>query len=141
MKEYWDMPKETQATLVNDVLHTGDLGYMDEDGYLYIVDRVKDMYRSGAENVYPAEVEAVLMDHPKIERVAIIGVSDEKWGEIGKAFVLCHKGETITLEEVISFLEGRVAGFKYPKSIQVVKSMPMTVTGKLKKGVLKEQYC
>lgn len=141
MKEYWDMSKETRTTLVNDVLHTGDLGYMDEDGYLYIVDRVKDMYRSGAENVYPAEVETVLQDHPKIERVAIIGVSDEKWGETGKAFILCCKGETISLEEVVSFLEGKVAGFKFPKSIQVVDSMPMTVTGKLKKGVLKQQYC
>jgi fatty-acyl-CoA synthase len=141
MKEYWDMPKETRATLVNDVLHTGDLGYMDEDGYLYIVDRVKDMYRSGAENVYPAEVETILQDHPKIERVAIIGVSDEKWGETGKAFILCRKGETITLEEVVSFLAGKVAGFKFPRSIQVVDSMPMTVTGKLKKGVLKEKYC
>jgi fatty-acyl-CoA synthase len=141
MKEYWDMPGETRATLVNDVLHTGDLGYMDGDGYLYIVDRVKDMYRSGAENVYPAEIESVLMDHPKIERVAVIGVPDEKWGETGKAFILCHKGKTISFEEVVSFLEGRLAGFKFPKSIQLVDSMPMTVTGKLKKGVLKEQYC
>ncbi|OGR50165.1 MAG: hypothetical protein A3J80_06420 [Desulfobacula sp. RIFOXYB2_FULL_45_6] len=90
------------ATLVNDVLHTGDLGYMDEDGYLYIVDRVKDMYRSGVENVYPAEVETILMEHPKIERIAIIGVPDEKWGETGRAFILCRKGETITLEEVVS---------------------------------------
>ncbi len=140
MKEYWDMPNETRATIVDDVLHTGDLGYMDEDGYLYIVDRVKDMYRSGAENVYPAEVETVLQDHPKIDRVAIIGVSDEKWGETGKAIILCHKGETITLEEVVSYLEGKLAGFKFPKSTLQVESMPMTVTGKLKKGVLKQQY-
>ena len=141
MKEYWDMPGETRATLVNDVLHTGDLGYLDGDGYLYIVDRVKDMYRSGAENVYPAEIESVLMDHPKIERVAVIGVPDEKWGETGKAFILCHQGKTVSLEEVVSFLEGKLAGFKFPKSIQLVDSMPMTVTGKLKKGVLKEKYC
>lgn len=141
MKGYWDMPVETRTTIVNDVLHTGDLGHMDEEGYLYIVDRVKDMYRSGAENVYPAEVETVLQDHPKIDRVAIVGVPDQKWGETGKAFILCHKGETITLEEVVSFLEGRLAGFKFPKSIQQVNSMPMTVTGKLKKEVLRQTYC
>lgn len=137
MKEYWDMPEETRATLVDGVLHTGDLGYLDEDGYLYIVDRLKDMYRSGAENVYPAEVEAVLMDHPKIERVAIIGVPDEKWGEAGRAFIVCHKGETITQEEVVSFLDGKLARYKMPGSIQLLDSMPVTVTGKLKKTVLK----
>ncbi len=87
MKEYWDMPEETRATIVDDVLHTGDLGYMDEDGYLYVVDRMKDMYRSGAENVYPAEVEAELIKHPKIEQVAIVGVPNEKWGETGKALL------------------------------------------------------
>jgi len=141
MKEYWDMPEETRATIVDDVLHTGDLGYLDEDGYLYIVDRVKDMYRSGAENVYPAEVETILMDHPKIERVAIIGVPDEKWGETGKAFIICRKGETITKEEILSFLDGRLARFKFPRFIQLLDKMPVTVTGKLKKAVLKKQFC
>jgi fatty-acyl-CoA synthase len=141
MKEYWDMPKETQATIVDDVLHTGDLGYMDEDGYLYIVDRMKDMYRSGAENVYPAEVEAILMEHPKIKQVAIVGVPDEKWGETGKAFIVCSEGETLTHAEVAEYLDGKVARFKIPASIQLLDSMPQTVTGKLKKGVLKQKYC
>ncbi|WP_300465140.1 AMP-binding protein [Desulfobacula sp.] len=140
MKEYWDMPEETRNTIVNDVLHTGDLGYLDGDGYLYIVDRAKDMYRSGAENVYPAEVESVLVDHPKIQKVAIIGVPDEKWGETGKAFIVCHQGETITQKEVVSFLDGKVARFKFPRSIQLIDSMPVTVTGKLKKAVLKQQF-
>ncbi len=141
MKEYWDMPEETRATLVDGVLHTGDLGYIDEDGYLYIVDRVKDMYRSGAENVYPAEVEAVLMEHPKIEQIAIVGVPDEKWGETGKAFIVCRDGQTLTHEEVAAYLDGRIARFKIPGSIQLLDSMPQTVTGKLKKGVLKQKYC
>lgn len=141
MKEYWDMPQETRATIVDGVLHTGDIGYMDEDGYLYVVDRMKDMYRSGAENVYPAEVEAVLMEHPKIEQVAIVGVPDEKWGETGKAFIVCSEGETISHPEVAAYLDGKVARFKIPGSIQLLVSMPQTVTGKLKKGVLKQKYC
>ena len=141
MKEYWDMPEATSATIVDDVLHTGDIGYLDEDGYLYVVDREKDMYRSGAENVYPAEVEAVLIDHPKIEDVAIIGVPDKKWGETGKAFIVCKKGKTITKEEVTSFLNGKIARFKFPGSIKLLDSMPLTVTGKLKKSVLKKEFC
>jgi fatty-acyl-CoA synthase len=140
MKGYWDMPEETNTTIVDDVLHTGDLGYLDEDGYLYVVDRVKDMYRSGAENVYPAEVETVLTDHPNINKVAIIGVPDKKWGEVGKAFIVCHQGKTITHEDVLSFLDGKLARFKFPKSIQLIDSLPVTVTGKLKKSELKKQF-
>lgn len=138
MKEYWDMPEATSSTIVDGVLHTGDIGYLDEDEYLYVIDREKDMYRSGAENVYPAEVEAVLIDHPKIEDVAIIGVPDEKWGETGKAFIVCKKGKTITKEEVRSFLNGKIARFKFPASIKLLDSMPVTVTGKLKKSMLKD---
>ncbi|MCF8089875.1 MAG: AMP-binding protein [Desulfotignum sp.] len=141
MKEYWDMPAETRATIVDDVLHTGDLGYMDEDGYLYVVDRMKDMYRSGAENVYPAEVEAELIKHPKIEQVAIVGVPSEKWGETGKAFIVCSEGQTITHSEVAEYLDGKVARFKIPGYTQLLDSMPQTVTGKLRKGVLKKKYC
>ncbi|MCP4022332.1 MAG: long-chain fatty acid--CoA ligase, partial [Desulfobacteraceae bacterium] len=137
MKEYWDMPEETNATIIDGVLSTGDLGYLDEDGYLYIVDRVKDMYRSGAENVYPAEIEAKLAEHPKIESVAILGVPDEKWGETGKAFIVCKKGESITKEEVLSFLDGKIARFKLPRHIKLLKSMPVTVTGKIKKAELR----
>ena len=141
MKEYWDMPEETRTTIVDGVLYTGDLGYLDEDGYVYIIDRVKDMYRSGAENVYPAEVEAVLINHPKIERVAIIGIPDEKWGETGKAFIVCNEKETLTIEEVVSFLDGKLARFKFPGAIKLIDSMPVTVTGKLKKAVLKKRFC
>ncbi|CCK78334.1 class I adenylate-forming enzyme family protein [Desulfobacula toluolica] len=140
MKGYWDMPVETSSTIVDDVLYTGDLGYLDEDGYLYVVDRVKDMYRSGAENVYPAEVEAVLINHPKINKIAIIGVPDEKWGETGKAFIVCNQGKTISYEEVLSFLNSKLARFKFPRSIQLIDSLPLTVTGKLKKSVLKKQF-
>ncbi|OQY10946.1 MAG: AMP-dependent synthetase, partial [Desulfobacteraceae bacterium 4572_187] len=114
MSGYWNRPQETEETIVDGVLHTGDMGYTDEDGFFYIVGRAKDMYRSGAENVYPAEVEKILADHPKIENVAIIGVPDEKWGETGMAFIVCRKGETINREEVVTFLDGKIAKFKFP---------------------------
>lgn len=138
MSGYWGMPEETKKTIRDGVLHTGDLGYMDEDGYLYIVDRIKDMYRSGAENVYPAEVERILIEHPKIENVAIIGVPDEKWGETGKAFIQVKKGEKLTVEEILNFLDGKVAKYKFPTKFEFVDSLPLTAWGKVKKIALKE---
>ncbi|MDX9788957.1 MAG: AMP-binding protein [Desulfobacterales bacterium] len=140
MTGYWNMPEETAATIVNGKLFTGDLGYTDEEGFLYIADRAKDMYRSGAENVYPAEVERVLGDHKKIENVAIIGVPDERWGETGKAFIVCKENETLTQEEVLGFLKGKVARYKYPKHIEFIESLPLTAWGKVKKGALKRSF-
>ncbi|MDX9786135.1 MAG: AMP-binding protein [Desulfobacterales bacterium] len=137
MTGYWNMPEETAATIVNGKIFTGDLGYMDESGFLYIADRAKDMYRSGAENVYPAEVERILADHSKIAHVAIIGVPDERWGETGKAFIVCRENETLTKEEVLEFLKGKVARYKFPRHVQFVDSLPMTAWGKVKKGELK----
>jgi fatty-acyl-CoA synthase len=140
MSGYWNLPEVTAKTIVDGVLHTGDLGYMDEEGYFYIVDRAKDMYRSGGENVYPAEVEKVLLGHPKISNAAIIGVPDEKWGETGMAFVMTVPGEDISEEEIFDFLEGKVARFKYPRHIRFVDQLPLTSTMKVKKVVLKETY-
>lgn len=140
MKGYWNMPTETTQAIVNGVLHTGDLGYMDEDGFVYMVDRAKDMYRSGAENVFPAEVESILIDHPKIDAVAIIGVPDEKWGETGKAYIQCKPGEWITIEEVHGFLAGNVARYKYPTLMETVDALPTTVWGKIKKAELKQRH-
>ncbi len=140
MKGYWNLPEATAQALVDGVLHTGDLGYMDEEGYFYIVDRAKDMYRSGGENVYPAEVEKILAGHPKISNVAIIGVPDEKWGETGMAFIVPAQGETIAPEEVLEFLKGKVAKFKYPKYIRFMDDLPLTPTLKVKKAVLKEKF-
>ncbi len=140
MSGYWNMPEETERVIVNGVLHTGDLGYRDEEGYFYMVDRAKDMYRSGGENVYPAEIEKILANHPKISNVAIIGVSDEKWGETGMAFILARDGEDLTREEVIEFLQGKIARFKFPKYIEFVKELPMTTSGRIKKVELKERY-
>ncbi len=140
MNGYWNLPEATAKALVDGVLHTGDLGYMDEEGYFYIVDRAKDMYRSGGENVYPAEVEKILAGHPKISNIAIIGVPDEKWGETGMAFIVPAQGETVVEEEVFEFLDGKVAKFKYPKHIKFMDDLPLTSTMKVKKAVLKERF-
>jgi fatty-acyl-CoA synthase len=140
MNGYWNLPEATAKALVDGVLHTGDLGYMDEEGYFYIVDRAKDMYRSGGENVYPAEVEKILAGHPKISNIAIIGVPDEKWGETGMAFIVPAQGETVVEEEVFEFLDGKVAKFKYPKHIKFMDDLPLTPTMKVKKAVLKERF-
>ncbi len=140
MNGYWNLPEATAKALVDGVLHTGDLGYMDEEGYFYIVDRAKYMYRSGGENVYPAEVEKILAGHPKISNVAIIGVPDEKWGETGMAFIVPAQGETVVEEEVLEYLEGKVAKFKYPKHIKFMDDLPLTPTMKVKKAVLKERF-
>jgi fatty-acyl-CoA synthase len=140
MNGYWNLPEATAKALVDGVLHTGDLGYMDEEGYFYIVDRAKDMYRSGGENVYPAEVEKILAGHPKISNIAIIGVPDEKWGETGMAFIVPAQGETVVEEEVFEFLDGKVAKFKYPKHIKFMDDLPLTPTMKVRKAVLKERF-
>jgi fatty-acyl-CoA synthase len=137
-KEYWNMPEETSKAIVNNVLHTGDLGYLDKDGFVYMVDRAKDMYRSGAENVYPAEVEAVLAEHPKIIAVAVLGVPDKKWGETGKAYIQCNPGQSISINEVFDFLDGKLARYKFPKYIEHVNDLPKTVWGKIKKSELKK---
>jgi len=140
MSGYWNLPEKTAEAITDGVLKTGDLGYVDEEGYFYIVDRAKDMYRSGAENVYPAEVEKILAGHPKISNVAIIGVPDEKWGEVGLAFVVTAQGETITEEEIREFLKDKVAKFKHPKAIEFAEDLPLTATMKVKKAELKEKY-
>ena len=98
------------------------------------------MYRSGGENVYPAEIEKALSNHPKIINVAIIGVADEKWGETGMAFIVSKEGETITKEEVHDFLQGKVARYKYPSHVKIMDELPMTGSGKIQKVKLKEVY-
>ncbi len=140
MSGYWNRPEETEAVTKGGVLHTGDLGYMDEDGYFYIVDRLKDMYRSGGENVYPAEVEKILSTHPKISQVAVIGVPDGKWGEVGKGFIVPSGDGGITVEEIQEFLKGKIARYKYPATYHFLRELPLTATMKVKKSELKEKY-
>jgi fatty-acyl-CoA synthase len=141
MSGYWNMPETTKDTIVNGVLHTGDLGYMDEEGYFYIVDRAKDMYRSGGENVYPAEVEKILLNHPDIAQVAIIGVPDEKWGEVGAAFIVPKgKDKVISIEEIKSYLKDKIAKYKHPAHVKMMTELPLTATMKVKKSELKNKY-
>jgi fatty-acyl-CoA synthase len=109
------------------------------EGYVYIVDREKDMYISGGENVYPAEVEKVFFTHPKIFGVAIIGVPDEKWGEVGKAFIIPRPGEKLTSDEVFEFIKGIIAKYKVPKYLEFVKELPKTPSGKIQKNLLRNR--
>ncbi len=136
MKEYWQDPERTESTIVNGWLHTGDLAYQDQEGYFYLVDRAKDMYISGGENVYPKEVELVLSQHPDVEDVAVVGVPDETWGEVGHAFVVPRPNTNPTQEEIIAFCQGRLAAFKWPKKVTFVSSLPRTSLGKVQKYLL-----
>jgi fatty-acyl-CoA synthase len=139
MKEYWQDPVRTEATIKSGWLHTGDLARMDEDGYYYLVDRARNMYISGGENVYPAEVERVLRQHPGIEDIAVVGVPDETWGEVGHAFVIRKAGSDLETGEIMSFCEGRLAGFKWPKKVTFLKEFPQTALGKVRKSMLIQQ--
>ena len=141
MKEYWQDPDRTQKTIKNGLLYTGDSGFIDDEGYFYLVDRTKDMYISGCENVYPAEVERVLKEHPDIKDVTVVGLPDKAWGEKGHAFVILKPGSATTREEdIIDFCEGRLAKFKWPKSVSFVDKFPLTTLGKVFKRKLKENY-
>jgi acyl-CoA synthetase (AMP-forming)/AMP-acid ligase II len=121
-------------------LHTGDLARMDEDGYFYLVDRAKDMYISGGENVYPAEIERVLRQHSAIEDIAVIGIPDETWGEVGCAVVIAKPGEAVKPEDLIGFCEGQLARYKWPRKIIFTDQFPRTALGKVRKTILRQRY-
>lgn len=140
MTEYWQDPVKSEDTIRGGWLHTGDLARMDEDGYFYLVDRQRDMYISGGENVYPAEVERVLRNHPGIEDIAVVGVPDESWGEVGLAFVMPKAGVDLAPENVIGFCEGKLANYKWPKKIIFKTDFPRTALGKVRKTILQQDY-
>jgi long-chain acyl-CoA synthetase len=138
---YWGQPELTARAVTPDGwLRTGDLGRIDADGYLFLVDRLKDMVITGGENVYPAEVEAVLAAHPGVGEVAVIGVPDGRWGETVTAIVVPAAGVILEPAEVIDFARGRLARFKCPTSVDIVTSLPRTATGKVRKPELRERY-
>ncbi len=136
MKEYWQDPVKTQETIKNGYLHTGDLAWMDEDGFFYLAGRAGDMYISGGENVYPAEVEKTLKHHPQIEDVAVKGVPDELWGETGHAFVILTQGANLTQDDVIAICHGKLAKYKWPKKVSFKSQFPRTSLGKIQKAEL-----
>ena len=140
MSGYWNRPDLTAETIQDGWLYTGDLARRDEDGYIYIVDREKDMYVSGGENVYPAEIEKILHTHSKIFDAGIVGIPDEKWGEVGKAFIVLIPGQTMDNGEVFEFLKGKVAKYKIPKYVEYVEELPRTASGKVQKFRLKEWH-
>ena len=140
MVGYWNLPDETKKTLKDGWLRTGDAGYMDADGYVYVHDRVKDMIVSGGENVYPAEVESAIFGHDSVSDVAVIGIPDDKWGEAVKAIVVLKNGKTSSEEEIISFAKERIAGFKSPKSVDFISELPRNPSGKILKKELRAPY-
>ncbi len=141
MPGYWNLPEATAATIdAEGWLRTGDAGYLDADGYLYIHDRVKDMIISGAENIYPAEVESAIYGHPAVAEVAVVGVPDDKWGEAVKAFVVLKPGAEADAGSIIDFARSRIAHFKTPKSVDFIDALPRNASGKILRKDLREPY-
>ena len=140
MNGYWNRPDDTAAAIKDGWFHTGDAGYFDADGYLFIHDRLNDMIVSGAENVYPAEVERALKGFPGIAEIAVIGVPDEQWGEAVKAVVVASPGAALSANEIIEFARTQVARFKCPKSVDIVDALPRNPSGEILKKELRAPY-
>jgi fatty-acyl-CoA synthase len=141
MAGYWNLPEATARTLdADNWLRTGDAGYLDADGYLYIHDRIKDMIISGGENIYPAEVESAICDHPDVAEVAVVGVPDDVWGEAVKAVVVLKPGKVVTAADLMCFTRERIAGFKAPKSVDFIAALPRNASGKILRRHLRDPY-
>ena len=136
---YWNKPEATEDSFDGDWLKTGDAARFDDEGFVYIVDRWKDMYISGGENVYPAEVENVIYQLPQIAEAAVIGVPDERWGETGKVFISLKEGQTIEEKEIIEHCLKNLAKFKVPQSVKFIELLPRNATGKVLKRELREE--
>ncbi len=141
MKGYWNQPEATAEAIDSEGwFHSGDIGYLDDQGFLFVVDRLKDMVISGGENVYPAEVESVLFQHPCIADVAIIGLADERWGEAVTAIVVCGEGESLTLEDLRDWAGEKLARYKLPTRLHTTGELPRTSSGKVLKYELRVQF-
>src|SRR3990172_1868613 len=139
-KGYWKLPEETEKSIRDGWLHTGDMAVMDEEGYVTIVDRKKDMILTGGENVYSTEVENVLYMHPAILECAVVGIPDAKWGEAVKGVVVLKSGQKAAAEEIIQFCKEKIAHYKAPKSIDFIAALPRTGSGKIHKKGLRDKY-
>jgi len=137
---YWDDPQTTSRQIVDGWLHTGDMGHVDADGFLYIVGRKGDMIISGGMNVFPSEIESVLLEHPAVADVAVIGLPDDRWGEIVCAVIEPFPGAVVDEADIIAFCTARIAGYKKPSAVRVVDSLPRTAAGKPRKFVLRERF-
>ncbi|PTL81637.1 long-chain-fatty-acid--CoA ligase [Vitiosangium sp. GDMCC 1.1324] len=140
MLEYWKLPEETRKTLVNGWIHTGDAGYVDEDGFVYVTDRIKDLIISAGENIYPAELERILVQHEEIADVAVIGIPDDRWGEVPIAIVVRRPGSALTKAEVMGFARKHLASFKMLRTVEFIDALPRNPSGKVLKRVLREPY-
>ena len=141
MMGYWERPEETARAIIDGWMHTGDGGYMDEEGYVYLVDRVKDMIISGGENVYSMEVENVIAQHPAVSQCAVIGIPSEQWGETVHAFVIPKEGAKVNAAEIIAFCKERIAGYKCPRSIDIrTEPFPLSGAGKVLKRELRRLH-
>jgi len=140
MRGYWRMDEETQKTLRGGWLHTGDLARMDEEDFIFLLDRKKDMIKSGGENILPREVEEAIRSHPAVKEVAVIGVPDERWGEAVKAIILLKEGIPCSEKDILEYCQRNLAGFKQPKSVTFVSSLPRNITGKVLKTELRKIY-
>ncbi|HNN95727.1 MAG TPA: AMP-binding protein, partial [Pseudomonadota bacterium] len=138
---YFQNPEASAAAVdAEGWFHTGDLARCDADGFYYIADRKKDMFISGGENVYPAEIEKVLYTHAAVGMTAVIGVADEKWGEVGRIFVVLKPGESASEEELLAHCRAHLAKYKVPKSVRFLDALPLSAAGKILKRELKEKY-
>lgn len=140
MKGYWGKPQETAEALKGGWFHTGDLGYLDDGGYLYLVDRKKDMIISGGENIYCAEVENVISNHPDVLECSVFGVPDQRWGEAVHALIVLKPGVSCTVDKIIDYCKQNMASYKKPKSVEFVKCIPRNPMGKIAKYQLKQKY-
>jgi acyl-CoA synthetase (AMP-forming)/AMP-acid ligase II len=141
MRGYWNKPAETDQALRGGWMHTGDAGYMDEEGFIYIVDRVKDMIITGGENVYSVEVEKILYQHPAVAMCAVIGIPSEEWGEAIHAVVVCKEAHLVTEADIIAYCKERIAGYKCPRSVDIRQTpLPLSGTGKILKAELRAPF-
>ncbi|GGZ62869.1 acyl-CoA synthetase [Streptomyces bluensis] len=140
MPGYWGLPEETAAAFTDGWFRSGDAARIDEDGYVHIVDRIKDMIISGGENIYPAEIEDRILAHPDVAECAVIGVPDERWGEVPRAVVVPREGATVDPDDVLASLAGRLAPYKIPKSVVLAEALPRTASGKLLKARVRQRY-
>jgi len=140
MKEYYKNPTATAEAFKGGWFHSGDMVKQDDEGYIYVVDRMKDMIISGGENIYPAEIENVLYDHPKVLEAAVVGIPDPDWGESVKAYIVPKKGQTLTEDEVIAFCKENLASYKKPRLVQFVEALPRNTSGKVLKTALREMH-
>jgi len=137
---YWNNPEATKKALIDGWFHTGDMAKRNAEGYIYIIGRYKDMIKSGGENIYAAEVEAVFRDHPAVADCALIGKPDPKWDEVGLMIVVLEKGMTATEAELLAFCKERIANYKVPKQVIFADSLPYSAYGKIQKSELKKKY-